>query len=1019
MKLLKCLGIFSVILVVFVFILSLEPELSRVTTGDNRMLEVYSIAEKMCNESNLDYQLQIIFSQLRADVENDPDHYFTTDSLPPNFARYLCDANLAVALGTDDGQINRFNAFSGSFTFDMAREFILIDRFFRRRHRHKKNFAKLGSMIGMPECASEEELKSFLNAKMTNLEHMLNTATGLSTLQVDVLRIKSGSPEVFNSVEDTTFFFWDSIELKKGVYLYVFSSFEASSIDDKLPLISFLDANKALEDRIAYFDTVGQKFIGNRGFKAIIGDEILNRLNKMARQSSQETSLLTTENGDLLMGRAISGTSFRPLVYLQDTHESDGAMRSEHGLIFFVIACCILALVVETLVFSRGINLTVSRALIISMLVAILMPFIMGRSVFSMILREASDSERLRLERQLQNTLGAMDSGVRLMHANLFRLINNYTNRPEYIETLLEQVELGPDKPKSDVLVEVLQLCNRVFVDDYADRAFRAETINFLTVFGPQGFLRMYDRFKAKELDKDSILPSHPTLLFLTYIKSIFEKFYPAAMFADGLHSEGSDQPKAMAFVLDEIGDSLQGIVGDVTFHEILSNHGRMNQIRTAMGYVMFSLFSIVHQDTIAFLFGIGWDEHGVGPIYFTRALELLGDREAERQLGWGNSWYDFLDPEQIFLRPATQFKAIGGMNRQEAKWPESFDDKLMDSLIKQSFRGRTAYQKQVSGDQPALYQVLPGRYNDMYAMGAKQATGYLEKIENLRSWLFNLGMVLFLVFAVFAAANLTASFTSPLEHLLWGLRRVEKQDYDLKLKDSREDELGSISRSFNNMVRRLKERVTLEKFVAPSVKRLAENPELFDKAQQGLEEKVTIVFADLEGFDQLLSEGDEKQIHHKLARSLALFYEVAEKFNAEIDKVIGEKILLVFRHSRHNGKKNAVLSAVNLCATILSKSRQHRLKPVFGINSGTVISGIIGARTVRMDYTIIGDPVNVAARLCALAKAKSEPVLVSGSIKKALPRRFKTTQADIGTVRGKKQEVEVFSLKVKRIKHT
>ena len=124
--------------------------------------------------------------------------------------------------------------------------------------------------------------------------------------------------------------------------------------------------------------------------------------------------------------------------------------------------------------------------------------------------------------------------------------------------------------------------------------------------------------------------------------------------------------------------------------------------------------------------------------------------------------------------------------------------------------------------------------------------------------------------------------------------------------------------------------------------------------------------------------------------------------------------MLLVFRHSKHGGKKNAVLAAAGLCSHVLAGSENVRLKPIFGINSGMVISGIIGTRKVRMDYTIIGDPVNVAARLSTLASSAQAPILVSGSVKDSLPKRFKVMPAHIGKVRGKKQEVEVFSLRVK-----
>jgi adenylate cyclase len=210
-------------------------------------------------------------------------------------------------------------------------------------------------------------------------------------------------------------------------------------------------------------------------------------------------------------------------------------------------------------------------------------------------------------------------------------------------------------------------------------------------------------------------------------------------------------------------------------------------------------------------------------------------------------------------------------------------------------------------------------------------------------------------------------------------------------------------------MTRRLKEKDTLNQFVSESVKKLAANPELLKKALEGSEEEVTIVFASLEGFAKLAAEVNEKDLKAYLEFSLGRFFARAAQFGGEIDKVIGEKILIIFPHARL-GREKAVEQALSLAAQIIEDFRnEENLKPVFGINMGGVISGIIGAAKVRMDLTVIGDPVNVASRLCSLAKSDSQPVVISGQINDLLPKSHASEKVNVERVRGKRQEVEVF----------
>ena len=96
-----------------------------------------------------------------------------------------------------------------------------------------------------------------------------------------------------------------------------------------------------------------------------------------------------------------------------------------------------------------------------------------------------------------------------------------------------------------------------------------------------------------------------------------------------------------------------------------------------------------------------------------------------------------------------------------------------------------------------------------------------------------------------------------------------------------------------------------------------------------------------------------------------------------------------------------------------INTNRKKKKEPLIfvgiGINRGEVVSGNIGSREM-MDYTVVGDTVNLAARLCSAAKAGE--VLVSDSVFKKTNKEYKYTKLEPIKVKGKKRKVEVFLIK-------
>jgi adenylate cyclase len=166
--------------------------------------------------------------------------------------------------------------------------------------------------------------------------------------------------------------------------------------------------------------------------------------------------------------------------------------------------------------------------------------------------------------------------------------------------------------------------------------------------------------------------------------------------------------------------------------------------------------------------------------------------------------------------------------------------------------------------------------------------------------------------------------------------------------------------------------RATFARFVSPSVvEQLLSDPtqvKLGGKLQE-----VTVVFADLENFTGTSERTEPEQLLTILNSYHTLIVRVVQEHNGTIDKFIGDAVMALFNtpleQIDHAGR--AVLSALKIREALDKFHEQlepaFRMKVNFGIHSGRAVVGNVGAHDV-MDYTAVGDTVNVAARLQQLA---------------------------------------------------
>ena len=219
----------------------------------------------------------------------------------------------------------------------------------------------------------------------------------------------------------------------------------------------------------------------------------------------------------------------------------------------------------------------------------------------------------------------------------------------------------------------------------------------------------------------------------------------------------------------------------------------------------------------------------------------------------------------------------------------------------------------------------------------------------------------------------------TPVRVVRAALNRVEAGDLDTNLVVFDGTELGQLQRGFNSMVQGLRERERVRdlfgRHVGREVAALAEKerPEL-----GGEERHAAVIFVDIIGSTQLVTSRPAVEVVELLNRFFAVVVDEVDKHHGLVNKFEGDAVLAVF---------GAPISLECTEAEALSAARAmaKRLRVEvpectagIGVAAGQVVAGNVGAKE-RFEYTVIGEPVNEAARLCELSK-KVEGHLVASS---------------------------------------
>jgi len=289
---------------------------------------------------------------------------------------------------------------------------------------------------------------------------------------------------------------------------------------------------------------------------------------------------------------------------------------------------------------------------------------------------------------------------------------------------------------------------------------------------------------------------------------------------------------------------------------------------------------------------------------------------------------------------------------------------------------------------------------------------------NNLQQTLVIIGF-LGVIFAFGMAFFIARRITNPLNSLLQGVQEIGKGNLKTQVPVETHDELGVLAQSFNEMIQGLreKERVTnvLGKYISPEVaKKVLSAGE--GMSLKGERRECVVMFTDIRGFTSFSENMAPEKIVADLNEYFTLMVDVVMKYEGTLDKFIGDAVMAVwgapvpFEDKELRGVKAAL--EMQKALGQYNKSRidknQTPITMGIGLNSGVVVSGNLGSDK-RTDYTVIGEEVNLASRLCA--KAAPGQVLISEGMYRKLKGLVEVRQLEPIALKGFSEPVKVYEV--------
>ncbi|MBN1961188.1 MAG: adenylate/guanylate cyclase domain-containing protein [Deltaproteobacteria bacterium] len=294
-------------------------------------------------------------------------------------------------------------------------------------------------------------------------------------------------------------------------------------------------------------------------------------------------------------------------------------------------------------------------------------------------------------------------------------------------------------------------------------------------------------------------------------------------------------------------------------------------------------------------------------------------------------------------------------------------------------------------------------------------------KDEATRNLFINLGALILALAAlmIYAIIALNHMVITPVTHIANAMRAVQEGNLSHEVALHRKDEIGVLANTYNFMVRGLKEREQLKDAFSRYV-----SPQVYKRFQEGAinlrgeTRKAVVLFSDIRSFTTLSEQLTPVEVVAMLNEYFTEMVEIIFKYDGFINKFIGDAIMAIYNVpiDQPDPELRAIKTGLEMLEALdrLNQRRQDRgqftLKIGIGINTGPVVAGNLGHER-RLEYTVIGDMVNLAQRIESQTKVTGTPLLVSQSTFMPCYNQLVAQELPPVKVKGKKEPVVLYSV--------
>ncbi len=283
------------------------------------------------------------------------------------------------------------------------------------------------------------------------------------------------------------------------------------------------------------------------------------------------------------------------------------------------------------------------------------------------------------------------------------------------------------------------------------------------------------------------------------------------------------------------------------------------------------------------------------------------------------------------------------------------------------------ANERRVSFIAPVKYQHLIAGFT-VVTLSASLLDDALNKARNT----IVVGTLLMSLLATVLAFLMSRRLSQPIRSLMRATQAIDQGDFSIRIDDRRNDEIGFLIDGFNNMAEGLLRKSQVENVFSRYVSKKVADQVLANLHEVRLGSRhvqATVLFADIVGFTSITERLQPAEVSELLNEYFSYISVASKQYHGTIDKFIGDCAMVVFgpveddpSHAFH-----AVSCAILIqhLAEQLNIKRHQEDKPLIhfriGINSGLMLAGNLGSDE-RMEYTVVGDAVNLASRLSSVA---------------------------------------------------